>query len=135
MDKQQKKYNRAKKKIDSIESKYPDLEVLKSNYNRFNFERKNLLRYVSPEEYASLKQSYNDYQIYIRNKKIIKNYVITPPPLEINKSFESPILHCTEINEEEEDCAVNNRKQQRDSTSTSCSITSPSASASCSCCV
>lgn len=90
MDKQQKKYNRAKKKIDSIKSnKYPDLgDLKKSNYNQFDTKRKNLQCLVSPEEYTLLKQSFNDHRSYIRNKEVIKNYVITPPPLEINDSVE-----------------------------------------------
>ena len=79
MYEQQKKYNNhcAKKKIESIEesSKYPDLEDLKSNYNRFNTERKNLQHFVSSKEYdSSLKQSsFSDYRSYMRNKKVMKN--------------------------------------------------------------
>ena len=93
MHEQQKKYNhRAKKKIESIEesSKYPDLEDLKSNYNQFNTERKNLQRFVSSKEYnSSLKQSsFSDYRSYMRNKKVMKNYYIgTPPPQKLMMMF------------------------------------------------
>ena len=95
MYEQQKKYNnhRAKKKIESIEesSKYPDLEDLKSNYNRFNTERKNLQRFVSSKEYkSSLKQSsFSDYRSSMRNKKVMKNYYVlsTPPPQKIMMVF------------------------------------------------
>ena len=114
MHEQQKKYNRAKKKIKSIEesSKYPDLEDLKSNYNRFNTKQKNLQRFVSSKEYdSSLKQSsFSDYRSYMRNKKVMKNYYVgTPPPQKLmmvfNHTFYTVLLL---MKKKEEDSALNN---------------------------
>ena len=66
------------------------MEDLKSNYNRFNTEQKNLQRFVSSKEYdSSLKQSsFSDYRSYMRNKKVMKNYYVgTPPPQKLMMVF------------------------------------------------